>query len=237
MRINESLSFKQSRLIKKLRFLLPKKKFVSSSQPLKSRLSVKKKKYRILNNPYFNLGIPSKVLKVEYDPYRACSINLLIFKNKICSYSMHIKGQSPLCLVYNSTTYKNLNTFYFNHGSSFTISSIPPGSVVNQLESAILSGAVYSRSSGVSSLLIRKTESFAAVKLPSGKIKNLGINFFATMGIVSSASDGPRNYYKAGQLRWLGRRPKVRGVAKNPVDHGHGGGEGKRSKDPVPYTF
>lgn len=187
------------------------------------------------NNSFF--GIPGNVVRIEYDPYRSSFISLVLFKNGICSYFLSLHKLHVNDLFF-SSLYNNKIT-YFKRGFRTQLSNIPVGTTVSQVERLPFSGAIFTRSAGTSSILIRRYKhlEYFVVKLMSGKQVYISSNSFAVVGSISNNTHIFRTFYKAGQRRWLGFRPMVRGVAKNPVDHPHGGGEGKKSKSCLPRTL
>jgi len=164
---------------------------------------------------------------------------LLTLKNGICSYYLNIDSVSLGDSLMSSFISSHLS--FFHKGNSSTLHNLPTGASISQIE--LKHNHKYSLSSGCSSVLLRKQyystygDGIAVVKLSSGSLKKISLNSFATVGVSGNFHLNIKKKYKAGQNRWLGRRPIVRGVAKNPVDHGHGGGEGKKSQTAIPKTF
>ena len=164
------------------------------------------------------------IISIEYDPYRSSNIAAV--------YSL-ISGD-----YYYIIATKNMQTGDIissgqnaepKNGNSIPISKMPVGSLIHNVSSKVNSKSTISRSAGTFSKLIEKTSSYGEIKLCSGKNIKLSINCFATIGSVSNDLFLLTNLGKAGRSRWLNKRPSVRGVAMNPVDHPHGGGEGKTS--------
>jgi large subunit ribosomal protein L2 len=121
-------------------------------------------------------------------------------------------------------------------GNAIPLKDIPVGEFVHNIELRPGQGGVMSRSAGTQSQLMAKTEEYALIRLPSGEQRRVLLTCMATIGTVGNADHANRSVGKAGTTRHLGRRPKVRGVAMNPVDHPHGGGEGKTSGGRHPVT-
>ena len=209
----------------------------SKSQPLRRRLLPTNRNFVVLKNPIHMLGIPGTVIRVEKDPYRSSGIVLIHFKNNTCSYYRNIHN-----LNIGSTVLSSLNFLLpseYKRGNSSTLYILPTSSSINQIEKEPGISSKYSTSAGTYSTLIRKNLFLneAYLRLPSGVIKKICIFSFATIGVIGNTNHSNKIFYKAGQNRWLGKKPIVRGVAKNPVDHPHGGGEGKKSKNMLPKTF
>lgn len=182
-----------------------------------------KKKYRNINfkRIYNTTNI---VTSIEYDPFRSANIASVfdIFRKEFC-YILAPKGLKVGDII------KSGLTAEIKNGHSLPISKIPIGSLIHNINPKIHSNSQLSRAAGTFSQLIEKTTNFCKIKLSSGEHRILSINCFATIGIVSNEMLILTTLGKAGRSRWLNKRPKVRGVAKNPIDHPHGGGEGKSS--------
>ena len=209
----------------------------SKSQPLRGRLLTKNRNFKILGNPLAMLGIPGIVARIEHDPYRSSGVALIFFKNKTCSYYRNIHN-----LNIGDTILSSLKIFSiseYKRGNTSSLYILPTSLAINQVDIKVGTSAKYSTAAGTYSTLIRKNDvsKTSFVRLSSGIIKQLSIFSFATVGIIGNISHSKNRMYKAGQNRWLGKRPTVRGVAKNPVDHPHGGGEGKKSQNMFPKTF
>lgn len=213
--------------------ILGKKK--SSSRALRTRDNPCNKKYRSLFLINKNLGVPGKVLSIHYDPYRSSNIVLVLMRNNLCGYFLNIAGCQLGDSIMNSNGHSNLSLNKIKPGSSFPNYFIPTGSIINQVWSSMVSGPVFCRSSGSSAILVRKNEKYSFVRLNHSRLRKVSLYSFSTLGKIND--QGRFLKTKAGENRWLGKRPIVRGVAKNPIDHGHGGGEGKKSKSRDPKTF
>jgi large subunit ribosomal protein L2 len=182
-----------------------------------------KKKYRKIN--FFKTNDSTNiVLSIEYDPYRtsniACVYNLL---TKNFDYIIAPKNLKIGDII---KTGKNAEP---KNGHTLPILKIPIGSLIHNISPKMNKKSQISRSAGTFSQLIEKTSSYGRIKLSSGEQRKLSINCLATIGIVSNEFHLLTNLGKAGRSRWLNKRPHVRGVAMNPIDHPHGGGEGKTS--------
>lgn len=182
-----------------------------------------KKKYRQINfkRIYNETTI---VVSIEYDPYRSSNIaSVFNLKTKNFYYTIAPKNLKVGDIV------KSGSNAEIKNGHSLPISKIPVGCLIHNIAPKINGIAKFSRSAGTFSQLIEKTTNYGKIKLSSGEQQTISINCFATIGIVSNEFLTLTTLGKAGRSRWLNKRPKVRGVAMNPIDHPHGGGEGKTS--------
>ncbi|MFI4870045.1 MAG: 50S ribosomal protein L2 [Candidatus Carsonella ruddii] len=209
--------------IKKL-FFFKKRKFGRSN----GKISVNhigqghKKKYKIIDFIKNKFEIPAVVSKIEYDSYRNSNVILLKYLDGDYKYVLQIEN-----LKLNDKIIYTLKKKKLNIGDSTFIKNIKIGSFINCIEKFPNSGSVYSRSSGTYSELIYKDNKYAIIKLSSNIKKKINLNCKATLGKIFNKIKN--KMYKAGQNRWKGIKPTVRGVAMNPVDHPLGGGEGKTS--------
>ena len=162
------------------------------------------------------------VKRIEYDPNRNCFLSLLIYSNGVCCYSISMEDQKVGDIVISSDS-ANIST-----GNSTYIKNIPIGRRISCVERIPLRGAQFIRSAGAFASIIYN-ENTALLKLKSTKMVRIGVMCIATIGTVSNVQFIYRNFRKAGYYRLKGWRPVVRGVAMNPVDHPHGGGQGKTS--------
>ena len=182
-----------------------------------------KKKYRFIN---FQRTKEETciVISLEYDPFRSANIaSVYNIINKNFYYIIAPKNLAVGDIIKSGVNADSKN------GHSLPISKIPIGCLIHNISPKEKSFATISRSAGTFSQLIEKTSSFGRIKLSSGEQRTISINCFATIGIVSNEFSILTTLGKAGRSRWLNKRPKVRGVAMNPIDHPHGGGEGKTS--------
>lgn len=168
-------------------------------------------------------GIPATVAHIEYDPNRTANIALLHYADGEKRYILAPNG------VKQGTQIENGPKADIKPGNNLPMRNIPLGTVIHNVELNVGQGAKLARSAGASIQLVAKEGRFAQLRLPSGEIRNVDINCRATIGEVGNAEQGNISLGKAGRSRWKGNRPKVRGVAMNPVDHPHGGGEGRTS--------
>jgi large subunit ribosomal protein L2 len=174
-------------------------------------------------------GVPAKVAHIEYDPNRTARIALLHFADGTKRYIL-----APDRLRQGDRVEAGPEAD-IKPGNNLPLRNIPLGTVIHAVELNPGQGAKLARSAGASIQLVAKEGRFAQLRLPSGEIRNVDLNCRATVGTVGNAEQSNINWGKAGRMRWKGRRPHVRGVAMNPVDHPHGGGEGKTSggRNPV----
>nr|WDA99402.1 ribosomal protein L2 [Galdieria yellowstonensis] len=181
-----------------------------------------KKQYRIIDFKRDKKDIAAKVASIEYDPNRNARIALLHYKDGTKSY---ILCPSNLEIGTQITSSKDNNVIQI--GNSLPLYKIPLGLIVHNIELTPGRGGQIARAAGTYARIIAKDERFVTLKLPSNEIRLVKKECLATIGQVSNIESGLITIGKAGRSRWLGKRPKVRGIAMNPVDHPHGGGEGK----------
>ncbi len=183
-----------------------------------------KKHYRLVDFKRDKRDIPAKVASVEYDPNRSAFIALLNYADGEKRYIIAPVGIKKGDQVISS----DINP-QFTVGSSCSLKCMPVGSVIHNIEIIPGKGARLVRSAGLSAQLQGRSNGYASIKLPSGEMRMVSENCHATFGVVSNAEHNVRVEGKAGRTRWKGIRPTVRGTAMNPVDHPHGGGEGKHN--------
>ena len=183
-----------------------------------------KKTFRVIDFKRDKFDIEAKVERIEYDPNRTAFIALLKYSDGIYSYIL-----APNKLNIGDTVTSSKNLIDVKIGNAMPLSVIPIGSIVHNIEIKPSCGGVVSRSAGNYSQLVGKDGGYALVKMQSGEIRLFSLNCMATIGTVSNLDNKNTTIGKAGRSRWLNRRPIVRGVAMNPVDHPHGGGQGKTS--------
>jgi large subunit ribosomal protein L2 len=174
------------------------------------------------------------ILKTIYDPNRSAFISLIIYLNGLSSFIIAIDGLDKHMLVFSG--YKIDNVDSINKGSALTIASLPLFSVISNIENKPFNGSTFVRAGGCSALIIGATKKFVIVKLGSGWQLNVLKNCMAVLGSVSNDNHTSKVLMKAGTNRNLGIRPTVRGLAKNPCDHPHGGGNGKKSPPRMPVS-
>jgi large subunit ribosomal protein L2 len=168
-------------------------------------------------------GIPAKVERLEYDPNRTANIALLLYADGERRYVIAAKGVSAGDQLISG------DAAPIKSGNTLPLRNIPLGSVVHCVEMKPGKGAQIARSAGTSAQLVARDSQYATLRLRSGEMRKVLSDCRATLGEVSNSEHSLRSLGKAGATRWRGVRPTVRGVAMNPVDHPHGGGEGRTS--------
>ena len=188
-----------------------------------------KQHYRVIDFKRNKDGIPAKVERIEYDPNRTAHIALLCYADGERRYIIAPRG-----LEVGSTLISGSEA-PIRVGNTLPIRNIPVGSTIHCVEMIPGKGAQMVRSAGGSAVLLAREGTYAQVRLRSGEVRKVHIECRATIGEVSNEEHGLRQIGKAGATRWRGIRPTVRGVAMNPIDHPHGGGEGRtgEAREPV----
>ena len=189
-----------------------------------------KKKYRIIDFKRQKIDTQATVIRIEYDPIRTAYIALIEYEDKTKSY---IIAPDKLKIGDKIQSGEKVD---IRIGNAMPLKNIPVGTVIHNVEMKPGKGAQIARSAGSSVNLLAVDSGKAIIKLNSGEIKNVADNCFATVGTVSNLENKNIKIGSAGRKRWLGFRPKVRGVAMNPIDHPHGGGEGSTSGGRHPST-
>jgi len=182
-----------------------------------------KRKYRQIDFKRNKFGVEGKVATIEYDPNRSARIALIYYTDGEKRYIL-----APDKLEVGMTIVSGAN-IKATLGNSLPLKNIPLGTIIHNIELYPGRGGQMARSAGTYAQLSAKEGSYCNLKLPSGEVRKVLNTCMATVGIVSNGDNENISIGKAGRKRWLGRKPKVRGVAMNPVDHPHGGGEGKTS--------
>ena len=182
-----------------------------------------KRRYRRIDFKRDKIGIPAKVATIEYDPNRSARIALLHYVDGEKRYIVAPNGLKVGDELISSPDAE------IRAGNAMPLEKIPLGSTIHNVELKIGKGAQLARSAGTSVQLMAKESEYALLRLPSGEVRKVHIRCMATLGQVGNIDHENAVTGKAGASRWRGRRPKVRGVAMNPVDHPMGGGEGKTS--------
>jgi large subunit ribosomal protein L2 len=188
-----------------------------------------KQHYRIVDFRRDKDGIPAKVERLEYDPNRSANIALLCYADGERRYIIAPKGLTV------GTQLASGIEAPIKAGNTLPLRNIPVGTTIHCIELQPGKGAQLARSAGTSVQLLAREGSYAQVRLRSGEIRKVHVDCRATIGEVGNEEHALRTIGKAGAVRWRGVRPTVRGVAMNPIDHPHGGGEGKTAaaQDPV----
>lgn len=186
--------------------------------------------YRIIDFKRNKFDIPARVDSIEYDPNRSANIALLIYADGEKRYIL-----APHKLVV-GTQIISSESAPIKVGNSLSLENIPAGSIVHNIEMKPGKGGQISRSAGAGAQIMAKEGDYVTLKLPSGEMRMIHKRCHATLGEVGNKEHENISIGKAGRSRWMGRRPKVRGVAMNPVDHPMGGGEGRSSGGRHPTT-
>ncbi|HJU47493.1 MAG TPA: 50S ribosomal protein L2 [Gaiellaceae bacterium] len=180
-----------------------------------------KRRYRIIDFKRVKDGVPAKVAAIEYDPNRSARIALLHYADGAKAYILAPSGLRVGASVESGTGAD------IKPGNALPLEAIPTGTVVHAVELRPGQGAKMARSAGSGVQLVAKDGPHAVLRLPSGELRRVQLSCRATVGVVGNADHANESSGKAGRSRWLGKRPTVRGTVMNPVDHPHGGGEGK----------
>ncbi len=190
-----------------------------------------KRAYRVVDFRRDKVGILAKVAAIEYDPNRSSWIALLSYVDGEKRYIIAPDGLSVGDRVMSGPDSE------IQVGNALPLANIPLGSTIHNIELKAGKGGQLVRSAGGAAQLMAKENQFAQIKLRSGEVRLVHLTCMATIGQVGNLDHGNYSYGKAGRSRWLGRRSSVRGVAMNPVDHPHGGGEGKAGQgNPHPVS-
>ncbi len=189
-----------------------------------------KRKYRKIDFKRDKDGIPAKVAAIEYDPNRSARIALLHYADGEKRYIL-----APQKIEVGDTLMSGQEAD-IKPGNSLPLAKIPLGTVIHAIEMQPGKGAQMARSAGTSAQLVAKEGDYAQLKLPSSEVRLALLRCKATIGMVGNPEHEILSVGKAGKSRWKGKRPTVRGVVMNPVDHPHGGGEGKSSQGRHPVT-
>jgi large subunit ribosomal protein L2 len=189
-----------------------------------------KRRYRLIDFKRDKHAIPAKVASIEYDPNRAARIALLHYRDGEKRYIL-----APLELSLGDTVVSG-EQVDIKPGNALPLRNIPVGTIIYNVELKPKKGAQMIRSAGAYGQLVAKEGKYAQIKLPSNEVRMVLLECYATVGQASNPDHENISLGKAGKTRWQGKRPKVRGVAMNPVDHPLGGGEGKSSGGRHPVT-
>ena len=186
--------------------------------------------YRIVDFKRGKDGIPAKVATIEYDPNRSCRIALLHYRDGEKRYVL-----APLGLKVGDVV-ESGSSADIKIGNTLPIKNIPVGTVIHNIELRPGEGGKLVRSAGVSAQLMAKENEYSQVRMPSGEVRKIHIECRATIGQLGNIEHENQVIGKAGRSRHLGKRPSVRGIAMNPVDHPHGGGEARSTSGRPPTT-
>jgi large subunit ribosomal protein L2 len=189
-----------------------------------------KRTYRKVDFKRGRLGVPATVERLEYDPNRTAFIALIKYEDGELSYILAPQRLAPGDTVIADTRVD------VKPGNAMPLASMPIGTIVHNVEMKIGKGGQIARAAGTYVQLVGRDSGNAILKLNSGETRMVPAECMATVGAVSNPDNSNINFGKAGRMRWKGRKPVVRGVAMNPVDHPHGGGEGRTSGGRHPVT-
>lgn len=189
-----------------------------------------RQQYRMIDFKRSIRDIPGKINSIEYDPNRNVRIGLVVYANGAKRYMLMPDGIRVGAQVFAG---KNVEA---KVGNCLPLRTIPVGFMVHNIEITPGSGGTFARSAGTSAQIVAKTDEHVTLKLPSGEIRMVVIDCWATVGVLGNADHKNISIGKAGRTRNLGIRPTVRGMAMNPVDHPHGGGEGRSKSGSHPST-
>ena len=197
---------------------------------VRHRGGAQKRHYRVIDFKRDNDGIAGKVERLEYDPNRSANIALVLYANGERRYIIAPKDVGPGSEVMSGPGAA------IRAGNAMPLRNIPLGTIVHCVELKVGKGAQMGRSAGAAIQYVAREGDYAQLRLRSGEVRRVHLNCRATIGEVGNAEHSLRKLGKAGATRWRGIRPTVRGVAMNPVDHPHGGGEGRTSGGRHPCT-
>lgn len=189
-----------------------------------------KKTYRIIDFKRNKLDVEGKIERLEYDPNRTSFIALVKYSDGEFRYIL-----APENLKVGDSVFASEKTDV-KPGNSMPLKNIPIGTMVHNIEMKKHKGGQIARSAGASAQIMGRDSGYVLLKLSSGEVRMILADCFASIGVLSNSDHKNRSYGKAGRMRWLGVRPTVRGVAMNPIDHPHGGGEGRTSGGRHPVT-
>ena len=189
-----------------------------------------KRHYRLIDFKRTKDGIPGKVERIEYDPNRSAHIALILYKDGERRYIICPRNLTVGTLIESGPDVQ------ISIGNCLPIRNIPVGSVIHCIEMMPAKGAQIARSAGAYAQLLAKDSQYAQIRMRSGEVRKVHIDCRATLGEVGNGENSLRRFGKAGAKRWRGVRPTVRGVVMNPIDHPHGGGEGKTAAAQAPVS-
>ncbi len=189
-----------------------------------------KRMYRVIDFKREKVDVPAKVAAIEYDPNRSARIALLHYADGEKRYIL-----APIGLNVGDTVVSGANSD-IKPGNSLPLTNIPLGTIIHNIEVKKDCGAKLVRTAGAGAQLMAKEGEFANVRLPSGEMRLVHVDCMATIGQVGNVEHENVSIGKAGRSRWLGKRPANRGVVMNPIDHPHGGGEGRSPIGRAPVT-
>ena len=189
-----------------------------------------KRQYRAIDFRRDKVGIPARVAAIEYDPNRSARIALLHYADGEKRYIL-----APVGLTVGDKVISGPEAD-IKPGNALPLGSIPLGSTVHNIELSRGKGGQVVRSAGMSAQLLAREGDYAQIRMPSGEVRRIAVLCYATIGQIGNVEHENENVGKAGKSRWRGKRPSVRGMAMNPFDHPHGGGEGRSGAGGHPQT-
>ncbi|MBF0189189.1 MAG: 50S ribosomal protein L2 [Magnetococcales bacterium] len=192
-----------------------------------------KRRYRIIDFKRNKLDVPATIARIEYDPNRTAFIALLHYAD---GEKRYILAPQRLAVGAKIMATRTQGGVEIKPGNSLPLRYVPIGTIVHNVEMKPFKGGQMARSAGNSIQLMGKEGKYAQLKLPSGEMRMVLLDCMATIGLVSNQDHSNIKIGKAGRVRWMGKKPSVRGVVMNPVDHPHGGGEGRTSGGRNPVT-
>lgn len=190
-----------------------------------------KRKYRIIDFKRNKKDVPGIVETIEYDPNRTCRIALIKYADGERRYIL-----APVDIKVGNSVISTDKEADITSGNSLLLNNIPLGTMIHNIEFHPGRGGQIARTAGSSATLMAKEGSYALIKMPSGELRKIILTCRATIGQLGNVEHSNIKIGKAGRTRWMGRRPHVRGTVMNPVDHPHGGGEGKTKGGRIPVT-
>ena len=189
-----------------------------------------KRRYRIIDFKRLKHDVEATVLRLEYDPNRTAFIALIKYADGELSYILALQRLREGDKIISG------DTVDIKPGNAMPMQNIPVGTIIHNVEMKVGKGGQIARSAGTYAQIIGKDQGYAQLRLNSGELRMVRAECMATVGAVSNPDQQNIKLGKAGRKRWLGKRPSVRGVAMNPIDHPHGGGEGRTSGGRHPVT-
>jgi len=190
-----------------------------------------KRQYRIIDFKRNKYDVPGIVETIEYDPNRTARIALIKYADGERRYIL-----APLGVKVGDSIISSQKEAEILPGNSLPLKSMPVGTVIHNVEFSVGRGGQIARTAGSSATLMAKEGRYALLKMPSGELRKILIECRATVGQLGNVEHSNIKVGKAGRTRWIGKRPHVRGTVMNPVDHPHGGGEGKTKGGRIPVT-
>jgi large subunit ribosomal protein L2 len=190
-----------------------------------------KRKYRIIDFKRNKFEIPGTIETIEYDPNRTCRIALVKYDDGDRRYIL-----APLGIEVGTRIISTDKEADILPGNSLRLKNIPMGTIIHNIEYKVGRGGQIARSAGAAATLMAKEGSYALIKMPSGELRKIILECRATVGQLGNVEHSNIKIGKAGRTRWKGKRPHVRGSCMNPIDHPHGGGEGKSKGGRIPVT-